>query len=156
MTAISVDYQFNDTEIIAALQRLAGSGANLSSPFGAIGESLMESTKHRFETTTSPEGESWSLNSGLSTLLNVDKKCDRALTGESGLLMDTMNYQLNAEGVEIGSPMEYAAMQQFGGTKSEFPHLWGDIPARPFLGISADDEKMIIDTLHDHFELAMR
>jgi phage gpG-like protein len=28
--------------------------------------------------------------------------------------------------------MPYAAMQNFGGTKAEFPHLWGDIPARAF------------------------
>jgi len=35
--------------------------------------------------------------------------------------------------------MEYAAMQQFGGKKSEFAHLWADIPARPFIGLSPAD-----------------
>ncbi len=45
----------------------------------------------------------------------------------------------------LGSPMEYAAMQQFSGKKSEFPHLWGDIPARPFLGISKEDRQAILD-----------
>lgn len=156
MADISVDYEFNDKEVIAALQRLADSGGDLSSPLRAIGESLMESTKHRFETTEDPDGEPWLLNSAISTLLNDDKKGDRPLTGETGSLMDTINWQLHEGGVEIGSPMEYAAMQQFGGTKSEFPHLWGDIPARPFLGISNEDEQMILDTLSDHFELAMR
>ena len=43
--------------------------------------------------------------------------------------------------------MAYAAMQQFGGTKSQFPHLWGDIPARPFLGISTADKQNIRDII---------
>jgi phage gpG-like protein len=44
-------------------------------------------------------------------------------------------------------------MQQFGGTKAQFPNLWGDIPARPFLPITADgalypaEESLIVDTL---------
>jgi phage gpG-like protein len=38
-------------------------------------------------------------------------------------------------------------MQQFGGTKAEFPNLWGDIPPRPFLGLSIEDEIMIRQTL---------
>lgn len=156
MTAIKVEYEFNDKEVIAALKRLADSGDDMGPVFSAIGESMMESTKHRFETTASPDGEPWLLNSVLSTLLNDEKKGDRPLTGEDGLLMDTINWQLTGDGVEIGSPMEYAAMQQFGGKKSEFPKLWGDIPARPFLGVSADDEQMILDTLHDHFEYALR
>lgn len=156
MTAINVEYEFDDKRVLAALKKLAESGDDIRPALSAIGESLMESTKHRFETTTSPDGESWLLNSVLSTLLNNDKKGDRPLTGETGFLMDTINWQLTNDGVEVGSPMEYAAMQQFGGKKSEFKHLWGDIPARPFLGISADDEQMILDTLNDHFELAMR
>ncbi len=41
-------------------------------------------------------------------------------------------------------------MQQFGGNKSKFPNLWGDIPARPFLGISDADEKMIVSTVNEY------
>jgi len=49
--------------------------------------------------------------------------------------------------------MEYAAMMQFGGTKSEFPNLWGDIPARPFLGISEDDKTDILTILERHLSM---
>jgi phage gpG-like protein len=41
-------------------------------------------------------------------------------------------------------------MQQFGGTKAKFPNLWGDIPARPFLGVSESDAVMIVDTVSDY------
>ena len=40
----------------------------------------------------------------------------------------------------VNSSMDYAAMQQFGGKKSMFPQLWGDIPARPFLPIMPNAE----------------
>ncbi|MFK3602796.1 hypothetical protein [Pseudomonas sp. AP19] len=36
----------------------------------------------------------------------------------------------------VGSDKPYAAMMQFGGG-ADFPHLWGDIPARPFLPMDA-------------------
>jgi phage gpG-like protein len=47
-------------------------------------------------------------------------------------------------------------MQQFGGSKSEFPHLWGDIPERPFLGISDDDRSNILDIVQSHLEASIR
>jgi len=151
-----IEIEFEYKAVLASLEKLQHASADLSPALAEIGEMLVESTKQRFENTKGPDGKPWLLNSVLSTLLNDDKKNDRPLTGETGLLMDTINYQLVGNNtLEIGSPMEYAAMQQFGGKKSEFPFLWGDIPARPFLGVSARDEKEILDIIHDHFQAAL-
>jgi phage virion morphogenesis protein len=38
----------------------------------------------------------------------------------------------------VGSNKTYAAMMQFGGEQADFPQLWGDIPARPYLPVEAD------------------
>ncbi|QZD72889.1 phage virion morphogenesis protein [Pseudomonas sp. 3-2] len=38
----------------------------------------------------------------------------------------------------VGSNKPYAAMMQFGGEQSDFPQLWGDIPARPYLPIDSE------------------
>lgn len=38
----------------------------------------------------------------------------------------------------VVSNKPYAAMMRFGGDKSEFPHLWGDIPGRPWLPMDAE------------------
>lgn len=35
----------------------------------------------------------------------------------------------------VGSNKPYAAMMQFGGEQADFPLLWGDIPARPYLPV---------------------
>ena len=144
-----ITVEANYEEIRNALQQLQNAVGDISPALKEIGEILVESTKERFVTTTDPDGNPWLLNSVLSTLLY--KEGDRPLTGETGKLMDEISYNLiGNDTLEIGSPMEYAAMQQFGGTKAEFPHLWGDIPARPFLGISSDDEDQIVQIIREH------
>lgn len=79
----------------------------------------------------------------------------RILQGLSGSLASQIGYQLEPGAVTVGSSMAYAAMMQFGGTRAQFPHLWGDIPARPFVGLSADDERNILDILARHLEQAL-
>jgi phage gpG-like protein len=65
--------------------------------------------------------------------------------------MNSINYQIhNKDTLLVGSPKEYAAMQQFGDKKSEYPQLWGDIPAREYLGISPEDETNILNTIADY------
>lgn len=78
----------------------------------------------------------------------------RPLHGISGSLAQEFYHHLIPGGVEVGSPMKYAAMQQFGGTKARWPQLWGDIPARPFLGLSDDDRRTVLEILRDHLETA--
>ena len=70
--------------------------------------------------------------------------------------MGAINHKAGRDFVEIGSPKEYAAMQQFGGQKSKFPHLWGDIPARPFLGISDRDQKSVLDIISGYLNDSIR
>lgn len=82
---------------------------------------------------------------GVTTIMSK-----KPLIGESLALSTTINYRASADAVEIGSPMEYAAMQQFGGGKGKFKHLWGDIPARPFLGLSGDDEEAVVSIVSDY------
>ncbi|MCX8506510.1 MAG: phage virion morphogenesis protein [Alphaproteobacteria bacterium] len=73
----------------------------------------------------------------------------RPLIGETKQLMRQLSYQSRPDQLLFGSSMEYAAMHQFGGTKAQFPNLWGDIPARPFLGITAHDETVIEEIVED-------
>ena len=138
-----------DKEFLKALQLMAAHTENADSCLKTIGEDLKESTIERFKTSTAPDGTAWLLNSVLSTLIDDKKKGDKPLI-DSGILMRTINYQIYGDTLAIGSPMEYAAMQNFGGTKSEFPKLWGDIPARQFLGISSEDETNILNIISDY------
>lgn len=44
-----------------------------------------------------------------------------------GLIENEISYELGGNTLYVGSLMEYAAMQQYGGKKEEFSWLWGDI-----------------------------
>lgn len=147
MTEIWVD----DQEILAALRQLQQSTSDMRPALNKIGENLKESTQQRFASKTGPDGHAW-LGNADSTIEHKGR--DFPLT-DSGTLGNTIDFQLlGNDGVLIGSPInDYAAMMQFGGTKEEFPFLWGDIPDRPFLGISDDDKTEIISIIQHHLNL---
>ena len=146
-----INVEVNDQAILAALRQLQNHTANLRPALKEIGETLKESTQQRFVNYTGPDGVMWEANSDAT----YERKASRSgipLT-DSGTLGDTINSKvLGNDSVMIYSPMQYAAMMQFGGTKAEFPHLWGDIPARPFLGVSDSDESEIVSILRTYLE----
>ena len=147
MIQISLDATGANAEI----HRLLRAVQNPQPAFKAIGELVMEFTKTRFEVSQDPYGTPWAPNkpSTMEALLRghaknrtrkgaVSARGQRVLAGKKPLIGESKSlskqfaWRLLGNGVEIRSTMVYAAMQQFGGKKSQFPNLWGDIPARPF------------------------
>lgn len=140
-----------DTGIGEPIARLLRGLQNPRPALKAIGELVMESTKQNFVRSQDPYGKPWAQNaeSTLAAYLQRDGKgftkkgavsargkrllgAKKPLIGASKSLATQFAYRIVGNGVEVYSTMKYAGMQQFGGKKSEFPHLWGDIPARPF------------------------
>ena len=145
-----------------------------------IGEDMAESTKARFATATSPDGTAWAPNTALtlarySSLFARKKDGDftkasaaklagkKPGTGETRMLGTTINYQVQgADAVGIGSPMVYAGTFNYGAKSGEFgfgiyatrngsfPIPWGDIPARPFLGASDEDQTNIVRLVRNY------
>ncbi|MFM8333842.1 MAG: phage virion morphogenesis protein, partial [Candidatus Methylumidiphilus sp.] len=71
----------------------------------------------------------------------------KPLIGHTQRLGHAISWQLlGSAGVMVGSPMVYAAVQQFGASKGAFGKNvpWGDIPARAFLGLSDADSAAIV------------
>lgn len=116
------------------------------------------STKERFQTETGPDGNKW--KESLRARLTGGK----TLTKDTHL-SETINGQADDQKAEWGSNRVYAAIHQFGGTikpKSakalhfQIPGLgWVTrkqvtMPARPFLGISDDDQDEILDLTNRH------
>jgi len=142
-----IEVEWNGRAVHESLQNLQQQVSNLRPVLLAIGEDLVDSTKRRFETSTGPDEQRWADNSEVT----IDKKGRNKPLVDQGNLLRQISYDVvGSDTLIVGSAMEYAAMQQFGGTKTEFPALWGDIPARSFLGISDDDERKIIDTINSY------
>lgn len=176
MSGAQVTIQIDDAELRRALRRMLGDLANPAPAMREIGEVVRNSTRARFKTETDPEGRAWASNSDVTLMRYLEQrsgsfKKERTATGGQSLtktgikriagkkiltnrghLADTLAYQLQDGGraVAVGSNRVYAAMQQFGGTRAQWPHLWGDIPARPFLGLSAADGDEVVTILRDH------
>lgn len=168
-----IQIEVDDREVLDVLAKLARRAGDLSPALRQIGEDMVDSTRRRFATGTAPDGARWTPNSQTTLLRYLGgKDRPRGLFGkrdgrltakgigvalgkkplvDSGNLASTINYQVVDGGrtLLVGSPQKYAAVQQFGAKKGSLGGgaPWGDIPARPFLGISADDRRSILDVL---------
>ena len=136
--------------VIANLQGIEQRAGNIRPALLGIGEILTEGAKQRFASATDPDGQPWVKNRDVTL---AHKNGTLPLTNE-GNLADSIHYQMIGDNsVEVGSDKVQAAMMQFGGTKAEFPNLWGDIPARPYLGFSEAENVEIMDLLGNYLLL---
>lgn len=162
---ITIDVQDG---LSATLRGLKAKGADLAPAMAEIAETLLASTITRFEAEMSPAGVPW-------------KKSLRAAEGEnartlfkSGDLFNSLDQSHSSNEavigvIPVGGVAEYAAIHQFGGTirpkteRSDGKPLskalntpFGyrasvTIPARPYLGISDDDEADVYNIIYRHF-----
>lgn len=162
-----IHLELKDDGVAQAMTRVAAALADPTPLMQELGEVLLESTKARFKTGTGPDGTAWAPKAE-STLAAYRARKDRAdprpLIGPSRALSSTIAVFASAEGVEVGSNLVYAAVMQFGAGQGEFgafvgkdrrgrdhshPIPWGDIPARPFLGVSDEDRTNILAAVDD-------
>ncbi|WP_153114615.1 phage virion morphogenesis protein [Rhodocyclus tenuis] len=147
--------KIEDGQINGALRRLIALGRDASPAMrdiAAIGEN---STRARFRSQTGPDGVKWQPS------LRAQLAGGRTLT-KDGHLSGSINGRAGADFAEWGVNRIYAAIHQFGGTiraKSggalKFRLPGGGfavvkavkMPARPFLGVNADDRDDILDAL---------
>ena len=163
----------NAADFDKGLRNLELAAVNLLPVCEDIGQEVVNTTLRRFETSTAPDGTKWEPNSpvtmGRLIGTNMRKKdgtlnkrgelrvaSKKPLISESRLLSTEVHSVVGPTGVTVGSNKVQAAMMHFGGKKADFPHLWGDIPARNFVGLSAADEREILALMLDHLQRAAR
>jgi len=175
MALIQIDV--DNREVLDVLGKLAQRAGDLSPALKEIGEDMLASTRRRFATGTGPDGARWAPNPQTTILrylgskdrpAGVFDKRDGKLTAKKGVgvamgkkplvgrgtLASTINYRVTDGGrtLLVGSPQKYAAVQQIGAKKGSLGKRapWGDIPAREFLGVSAQDARDILDTIEEY------
>jgi len=148
MFAIKLESQ----PVIDALHNLQHIGLELDPVLKNIGEMLINSTKERFRTSRAPDGTQWAEKQ--------DKTFnDRPLIGETKSLSRQIHWQLVSGDLLVGSTMEYGATQHFGAAAGQYGQTtrgaaipFGNIAARPFIGISTDDETAILEFIERYIE----
>lgn len=140
------------------------------------GALIEDQTKRRIsDEKTGPDGTPWAPWSASYAALvaeGADAGARSLLIWHNHLLTSIQNYSTGATAI-VGSNLVYARVMQDGAAQGEFggaigrtrptekqpksrdyyfPIPWGDIPARPYLGLSADNRIEITDLVVDRLE----
>jgi len=151
MAGVKVAITVQDDGFRDALMRLLAATANLKPVFDEIGSALLATTEQRFEAEAGPDGVPWAAHSA-ATLLRRGSSARKLR--DKGHLYQSLTYASGRLKAEVGTNRIYARIRQFGGKAGRGRKV--TIPARPYLGISADDRTMIGEILTDHLALAVR
>lgn len=178
MTGISFRIELDATEAQNRLHQLVKLMDQRRPFFAAVGEQLVFSAGQNFRKQSGPDGTAWTPLKPATVRARARRSRSKlAILRDRGLLAGSINYQATDDEVRVGSPVEYAAIHQLGGTvqkparaakiyrrqtkagvvgrrfvKKSRANLVTDvtidahavtIPARPFLGVSAVDQKEI-------------
>ena len=146
MAGVSVEV-INLKQVQQAFDQLKKNTTDLKPVFADIGEAMLNNTRDRLEAGSDIYGNAF-VPLKPKTLKYKKKNRDKVLIDE-GYLHGTLAYQLVHNGVELGSDRKYAAIHQFGSANGTFKKPSG-IPARPFLGVTPQDEQEIINIIRDH------
>lgn len=143
-----IELYFNMDELSplwARLEEGLGDKAELNQ---SLGELLVQSTQDRMQRGEQPDGSPFAPRSEATLARYAAKDLSfGAPLNQSGDMRNNIFYEADARSVRWGSNAIQAAVMQFGADKGAFgaaangsPIPWGRIPARPFLGISEEDE----------------
>jgi phage virion morphogenesis protein len=156
----------NAAELADAIDGLAAIMRRPEPVMNVIGEAMEFSTIERQRRGVAPDGTAWpSLSPGYAAA-----KRGAETLRETGRLMGSLSRRVRGNQVVVGTNVIYAAIHQFGGTirpkkgkrlafrlgKLSVFARSVSIPARPFLGISADDRAEIVEIFRDFAARATR
>lgn len=148
MGGVQVSTSIED-QVSPRIARLALKIRDLSPVLDEIGASNVTETQHRFEQETDPEGRKWQ---GLSALTIAKRKQARPrILQDKRHLFDSITHVVSGgKQVAVGSNKVQARIHQLGGFAGRGHKV--EIPARPYLGISEEGRKEILDIVRDHIE----
>lgn len=119
--------------VLREIERVVG---DLTPLMRGVAAELAQQTEQNFENEGRPE---WAELSDTTTERRAKKgnwPGQILQVSAAGLAASITTHATDSSAL-IGSNKPYAAMMQLGGDQADFPHLWGDIPARPYLPMDA-------------------
>lgn len=166
MTGVRLVARFEVDRVQAAITQLEGLGRNSAPMMWAIGVAMVRNTGNRMDGSVDATGAAW------APLLPAYAAIKRGpgILRESLGLQRSLTFEAANGAVLWGSDKIYAAVHQFGGVitvkNAKFLRFklaggWVSrksvkIPARPYLGIDATDERDIIEVVDGFYERALQ
>ena len=153
MTTFTVEVK--DEGVQSLLQTLQKRMGNLQPVFSSLGGDMTDRVQRRFDTSTGPDGTTWTRlsdatldafvggfgkshfkKSGEFSKSGAAKFASRKPLIDSGYLSTEIHQTVTSNSLTISSPAKYAAIHQFGGQAGRGHKV--TIPARPFMPVKAD------------------
>jgi phage gpG-like protein len=169
-----IEIDVTTDQLRAALGRALATYGDLSPLMDEIGDGMIERTQSNLAAGTSPDGTAFAPRSAVTE--RAYELADPPKVPVGGPLVltgDMMNNSIHAEAgadfVTWGSSAPQSAVMQFGAEQGAFGARmgqdkngraffvtlpWGDIPARPFLGIGPEDETAVTEVIEGWMEEA--
>jgi phage virion morphogenesis protein len=152
--------EFKATASTRAIREAIAHMEDMTPIFHDVAEYMTEATRKRFVQGKAPDGTSWAAKRP-STLERYKRlgygNLNRPLIGHSTRLLNDIVSEATRSGAVIGSALIYSRVMQEGAEKGAFgadrrgrPIPWGRIPARVWLGISAEDHRAIVEIVDEH------
>ncbi len=117
MTGISISVNLTDTEAADRLRELVERMDRREGFYKVVGERLLASTKKRFAQERDPNGAPWTPLKPATIKGRIRKGQNPAgILRARGYLAGSINKAATQDEVRIGSPSDYAAIHQLGGT----------------------------------------
>lgn len=154
MSGISWKVTVEDDTMRRGLEQLYEQMEDRQGFYGQVGEHLVNKLRARFNREEAPDSSRWQGLAPATIDARIKKNGNTAiaiLNDEGDLKESFLKPVINADGVEMGSQLPYAAIHHFGGGAGRNHAV--TIPARPILGLEPDDPDEIIEIAEDWLKL---
>ena len=159
---MQLDIQVSDREVREALKRRREAGADMTPAMRDIAAAMESAAQSAFQHQRSPGGGKWpDLTEHTKARRRKRRKWPGQILHISGRLAASISSSYDADSAIAGTNVIYAVTHQFGAARGEFgatkagrPIPFGDIPERPFFGISDDLHDEVLDVLGQHLASA--
>ena len=178
---MDITIQFEGQDVLRALNGLAEAGRDLTPAMKSIAGILEAAAQETFREQEAPDGTPWAdLSKHTKRRREKAGKWPGQILRVSGDLARSITSAHTATEAAAGTNLVYAPVHQFGAKKGAFgsspsagyrdrstdtvvryslvtprPLPWGDIPARPFLGVSGETGSDILDAINRHLSGAL-
>lgn len=141
--------ELDDRQAQGFFSRMDAGARNALPLFTEIGSVLEASTRERIQTTKSaPDGTPWVALSPKWVARKAEKGHAAGILTMRGDLLNSIAFEADPMFVDIiAGPSEYALIHQEGGQAGRGRKV--TIPARPYLGLSEDDQTEIREATDD-------
>lgn len=145
-----VEIVLSDSPVLQVLGSLLDKLDDLSDPMNDIAAVLESATEGAFEAEADPvTGQAWASLSDAYLRASPKRQGGKMLQVSAGGLAASVTADSGDFWAAIGSNKIYAAIHQFGGT-DDMPAGPAGIPARPYLGVSREDEQSMLGILGEY------